>query len=38
VFSQAEELHFIWCIAGNRYWVGDKNKDFMSGKVSKLTT
>ena len=26
VFSQEEELHFIWCIAGNRYWVGDKNK------------
>lgn len=38
VFSQEEELHFIWCIAGNRYWVGDKNKDFMSGKVDKLTT
>ena len=38
VFSQEEELHFIWCIAGERYWVGDKNKDFMSGKVEKLTT
>lgn len=38
VFSQEEELHFIWCIAGNRYWVGDKNKDFMAGKGSKLTT
>jgi mannose-6-phosphate isomerase-like protein (cupin superfamily) len=38
VFSQDEELHFIWCIAGNRYWVGDKNKDFASGKVDKLTT
>lgn len=38
VFSQAEELHFLWCIAGNRYWVGDKNKDFLSGKVDKLTT
>lgn len=38
VFSHAEELHFIWCIAGNRYWVGDKNKDFMTGKVDKLTT
>jgi mannose-6-phosphate isomerase-like protein (cupin superfamily) len=38
VFSQDEELHFIWCIAGNRYWVGDKNKDFMAGKVDKLTT
>jgi len=38
VFSQEEELHFIWCIAGNRYWVGDKNKDFMAGRVDKLTT
>jgi mannose-6-phosphate isomerase-like protein (cupin superfamily) len=38
VFSQEDELHFIWCIAGNRYWVGDKNKDFMTGKVDKLTT
>jgi len=38
VFSQGEELHFIWCIAGNRYWVGDKNKDFMTGKVDQLTT
>lgn len=38
VFSQDEELDFIWCIAGNRYWVGDKNKDFASGKVDKLTT
>jgi 5-deoxy-D-glucuronate isomerase len=38
VFSQGEELHFIWCIAGERYWVGDKNKDFMTGKVDRLTT
>jgi mannose-6-phosphate isomerase-like protein (cupin superfamily) len=38
VFSHDQELHFIWCIAGNRYWVGDKNKDFMTGKVDKLTT
>lgn len=38
VFSQDEELHFIWCIAGNRYWVGDKNKDFIAGKVDRLTT
>ena len=38
VFSQEEELHFIWCIAGERYWVGDKSKDFMTGKVDKLTT
>lgn len=38
VFSQEGPLDFIWCIAGNRYWVGDKNKDFMTGKVDKLTT
>lgn len=38
VFSQEEPLAFIWCIAGERYWVGDKNKDFMSGTVDKLTT
>lgn len=38
VFSQDEELHFIWCLSGERYWVGDKNKDFMDGKVDKLTT
>jgi len=38
VFSQSEELHFIWCIAGERYWVGDKNKDFMKGDSKPLTT
>jgi len=38
VFSQDDPLDFIWCIAGSRYWVGDKNKDFMNGKVDKLTT
>ena len=38
VFSQAEELHFIWCIAGARYWVGDKNKDFMKGGNQAITT
>jgi hypothetical protein len=38
VFSQDDPLCFIWCIAGERYWVGDKNKDFMTAKVSKLTT
>ncbi|MEO8027644.1 MAG: 5-deoxy-glucuronate isomerase, partial [Bryobacteraceae bacterium] len=31
VFSQEDPLEFIWCIAGERYWVGDKNKDFMAG-------
>ena len=38
VFSQSEELHFIWCIAGQRYWVGDKNKDFLKGDLEQLTT
>jgi mannose-6-phosphate isomerase-like protein (cupin superfamily) len=38
VFSQEEPLEFIWCIAGNRYWVGDKNQDFLTGKVAQLTT
>ena len=31
VFSQSDELHFIGCTAGNRYWQGDKNKDFLKG-------
>jgi 5-deoxy-D-glucuronate isomerase len=38
VFSHEEELHFLWCISGERYWVGDKNKDFMAGKGDKITT
>ena len=38
VFSQESPLEFIWCIAGARYWVGDKNKDFMAGKGDKITT
>jgi len=38
VFSQQDPLEFIWCIAGERYWVGDKNKDFMNATVDKLTT
>ena len=38
VFSQDEPLQFIWCIAGERYWVGDKNKSFMSGQGTPLTT
>jgi len=37
-YSHEEPLCFIWCIAGERYWVGDKNKDFMTAKVNKLTT
>jgi len=38
VFSQDEELHFIWCLAGKRYWVGDKHKEFMDASVDELTT
>jgi mannose-6-phosphate isomerase-like protein (cupin superfamily) len=38
VFSQESPLEFIWCIAGARYWVGDKKKEFMSGKGQALTT
>lgn len=38
VFSHDEPLCFIWCISGERYWVGDKNKDFMTASVDKLTT
>ncbi len=38
VFSQEEDVHFIWCIAGERYWVGDKHKAFMDASVDKLTT
>jgi mannose-6-phosphate isomerase-like protein (cupin superfamily) len=38
VFSQQDPLQFIWCIAGARYWVGDKNKDFMKGGTGPITT
>ena len=38
VFSQQDPLEFIWCIAGERYWVGDKNKTFMSGTGPAITT
>jgi mannose-6-phosphate isomerase-like protein (cupin superfamily) len=38
VFSQEDPLEFIWCIAGERYWVGDKNKDFMKGDAKAITT
>jgi len=38
VFSQEDPLVFIWCIAGGRYWVGDKNKDFMAGRGDHITT
>ena len=38
VFSQESPLEFIWCIAGERYWIGDKNKTFMSGSSGPITT
>ena len=38
VFSQEDPLQFIWCIAGERYWVGDKNRDFMKGSGGAITT
>jgi mannose-6-phosphate isomerase-like protein (cupin superfamily) len=38
VFSQEEPLELLWCIAGERYWIGDKNKDFMAGKAGPMTT
>jgi len=38
VFSHEDPLCFIWCIAGERYWVGDKDKNFMDASVDKLTT
>jgi mannose-6-phosphate isomerase-like protein (cupin superfamily) len=37
VFAQENPLEFIWCIAGERYWVGDKNKDFMKGTAAPIT-
>lgn len=38
VFTQDSPLDFIWCIAGERYWVGDKNKAFMAGSGGPITT
>lgn len=38
VFSQDESLHFIWCLAGERYWIGDKHQQFLDGSVDQLTT
>lgn len=38
VFSQGEELHFLWCIAGERYWIGDKHQAFMDGADGAITT
>lgn len=38
VFSHESPLCFIWCIAGERYWVGDKSSSFMKGEKGKITT
>lgn len=38
VFSQEQPVKFIWCIAGARYWVGDKSKAFMRGDSAPVTT
>jgi mannose-6-phosphate isomerase-like protein (cupin superfamily) len=38
VFAQEAPVVFIWCIAGERYWVGDKNKEFMKGTGEPITT
>jgi mannose-6-phosphate isomerase-like protein (cupin superfamily) len=38
VFSQDAPLEFLWCIAGARYWVGDKHQSFMKGAGTSLTT
>ncbi|MCS7023573.1 MAG: 5-deoxy-glucuronate isomerase [Bryobacteraceae bacterium] len=38
VFSQQSPLEFIWCIAGERYWIGDKNKEFLKGVGGPITT
>jgi len=38
VFTQDSPLDFIWCIAGERYWVGDKNQAFMTGSGGPITT
>ncbi len=38
VFSDRLPVTFIWCIAGERYWVGDRSTDFMKGSGGKITT
>jgi mannose-6-phosphate isomerase-like protein (cupin superfamily) len=38
VFSQAEPFEFLWCIAGARYWVGDKHKQLLTGAGDPITT
>lgn len=38
VFSHEEPLEFMWCIAGARYWVGDRVQQFMQGGPEAITT
>ncbi len=38
VFAQETPLEFLWCIAGARYWIGDKNKEFLQGGGGPITT
>ena len=38
VFAQETPLVFLWCIAGERYWIGDKNKEFLKGGSGPITT
>lgn len=38
VFSHETELHFIWCLAGKRYWIGDRHQEFMDASVDSITT
>jgi len=37
VFTQQSPLEFIWCIAGERYWVGDRDSSFISDVNSPAT-
>jgi 4-deoxy-L-threo-5-hexosulose-uronate ketol-isomerase len=38
VFTQDAPLRFIWCIAGARYWIGDRSAAFMAGDGAAITT
>ncbi len=38
VFAQETPLVFLWCIAGARYWIGDKNTEFLKGSSGPITT
>jgi oxalate decarboxylase/phosphoglucose isomerase-like protein (cupin superfamily) len=38
VFAQETPLVFLRCIAGARYWIGDKNTEFLKGGSGPITT